>query len=213
MARAIIDLTMDIYDGAPAFELDPNCSVQPYHTIESAGYNMTQISMGTHQGTHLDAPYHFLDDGKTVEQLDLSKCVGEAILVDLSHKRPKEAIDVADIAAYASRIQAGSRVIIRTDWHRQYPEKHYFSDFPYMTVELSQWLADQKIALIGMDFPTPNPTDYDEIHKILLRAEIVIVEGLANLSEIGEQPFMFVGAPLKIRGRDGSPIRAVAIIG
>jgi len=207
----IVDLSLDIYHAAPTFPLDPKCAVIVHHTVDSMGYNISQLVMSTHQGTHLDAPFHFLDDGKTVEQLDLNKCIGDALLVDLSHKKPKEAITIEDFASAAHRIGEGTRLIYRTDWFRQYPQKHYFSDFPYMTIELAEWLAERKIAMIGMDVPTPNPTDFDPVHKILLKAEIVIVEGLANLGDIGADEFFFMAAPLRIKGRDGSPVRALAI--
>ncbi|MCQ6562004.1 cyclase family protein [Paenibacillus mendelii] len=210
--RKLIDLSMDIYHAAPTFPMDPQCEVIVHNTIDSIGYNISQLSMSTHQGTHLDAPFHFLDDGITVDKLDLNKCIGDALLVDLSHKQPKEPIDVGDFAAYADRIGEGTRLIYRTDWHLQFQHKHYFTDFPYMTLELAQWLADRRIAMIGMDVPTPNPTDYDPIHKILLRAEIVIVEGLANLGDVGTDAFFFMAAPLRIKGRDGSPVRALAMV-
>lgn len=213
MAARFVDLSVDIYHGAPNFAWDPKCAVIVHNTTETIGYNMTQLSIATHQGTHLDAPFHFLDDGKTVDQLELSRCVGQAILVDLTHKKPKEAIGVSDFAPYGDKIGEGTKVIYRTDWFKQLPDRRYFTDFPYMTVELAQWLADCKIGLIGMDVPTPNPTDYDPVHKILLGAEIVIVEGLANLGEIGAGEFFFAAAPLRIRGRDGSPVRAYAMVG
>jgi arylformamidase len=212
MSRKLIDLSMDIYHGAPTFASDPKCAVIVHNTVDTIGYNISQLSISTHQGTHLDAPFHFLNEGTTVDQLDLHQCIGEALLVDLSHKKAREAIDVADFLPYESRIHEGTRLIYRTDWHTEYPLKHYFSDFPYMTIELAQWLADRKIAMIGMDVPTPNPTDYDPIHKILLGAGIVIVEGLARLGDIGQEEFFFFAAPLKITGRDGSPIRAIAML-
>ncbi|MDG0811624.1 cyclase family protein [Cohnella rhizosphaerae] len=212
MTRRLIDLSMDIYHGAPTFAFDPKCAVIVHNTVDTIGYNISQLSMSTHQGTHLDAPFHFLNEGNTVDRLDLNRCIGEALLVDLSHKRPKEPIGVADFAPYADRIGEGTRLVYRTDWHLQYPRKHYFSDFPYMTLELAEWLADRRIALIGMDVPTPNPTDFDPVHKTLLRAEIVIVEGLANLGAIGRDEFFLMAAPLKIAGRDGAPIRAVGMV-
>ncbi|MFC5406243.1 cyclase family protein [Cohnella soli] len=213
MTVRIVDLSLEIYHDAPNFAWDPKCAVIVHNTVASIGYNMTQLSMATHQGTHLDAPFHFLDDGKTVDQLDLQQCVGQAILVDLTHKKPKEPIEIKDFEPYADRIVEGSKVIYRTDWFKQLPGRHYFSDFPYMTIELARWLAERKIGLIGMDVPTPNPTDYDPVHKVLLGAEIVIVEGLANLGDIGTDTFFFSAAPLKIRGRDGAPIRAYAMVG
>ena len=212
MSGTIIDLSMDIYDGAPTFPFDPKCAIIVHNTVETIGYNISQIVMSTHHATHLDAPFHFLNEGKTVEQLDLRKCIGDALLVDLAHKKPKEAIDVVDFAPYADRIGEGTRLIYRTDWFKQYPHRHYFSDFPYMTIELAHWLAERKIAMIGMDVPTPNPTDFDPVHKILLSAEIVIVEGLANLGDVGRDQFFFMAAPLKITGRDGAPVRALALV-
>ncbi|MHB1627370.1 MAG: cyclase family protein, partial [Bacilli bacterium] len=208
----IVDLSMDIYHGAPTFAFDPKCGVIVHNTVQSIGYNITQLSMSTHQGTHMDAPFHFLDDGKTVDQLDLEKCIGDAVLIDLSHKKPKEPIDIEDFEPYIDRIGRGARVVYRTDWYKEYPNMHYFSDFPYMTIDLAKWLVSREVALIGMDVPTPNPTDYDPVHKILLGAEIVIVEGLARLGDIGRDEFFLMAAPLRIRGRDGSPIRALAII-
>lgn len=212
MSKTFIDLSLDIYHGAPTFAWDPKCAVIAHNTVDSIGYNITQLSISTHQGTHLDAPFHFLDGGRTVEQLDLHKCIGDAILVDLSAKQPKEPIEVADFLPYESAITEGALVIYRTGWDRQFPQKHYFSDFPYMTIELAQWLAERRIGMIGMDVPTPNPQDYDPVHKILLGAEIVIVEGLAHLEQIGRDRFFFMAAPLRIRGRDGSPVRALAML-
>lgn len=212
MSKKWVDLSLDLYHGAPTFASDPKCGIIPHGTTDGLGYNITQLSISTHQGTHLDAPFHFLDEGKTVDELDLNKCIGEALLVDLSHKQPKEAITVEDFAHVADQIGEGTLLIYRTDWFKQFPHKHYFSDFPYMTIELAKWLAERKIGMIGMDVPTPNPTDYDPVHKILLGAEIVIVEGLANLGNVGKDKFFFMAAPLKITGRDGSPVRALAML-
>ncbi|MBM7568865.1 cyclase family protein [Paenibacillus sacheonensis] len=212
MPVRMIDLSLEIYHGAPTFAWDPKCAVIVHNTTESIGYNITQFSMSSHQGTHLDAPFHFLDNGRTVEQLTLAQCVGEALLIDLSHKKPREPITVDDFEAYASRITEGAKVIYRTDWCSQFPAKHYFSDFPYMTIELAEWLAARRIGMIGMDVPTPNPTDYDPVHKVLLGAEIVIVEGLQGLRQINAETFFFSAAPLKLVGRDGAPVRAYGML-
>ena len=211
----IIDISMEIYDGAPPFPGDAPCEVVPYHTIAEAGYNTTRLSLSSHHGTHLDAPLHFLDDGFGVDRIDLGKCVGPAVLIDMAHKAPRALIDVADLEPYADRVGEGARVVIRTGWDRVYPEPRYFSDFPSITLEAASWLADRKISLLGMDMPTPNGESDEavtQVHRVLLRAEVVIVEWLARLDEIPGDAFYLVAAPLKIRGRDGSPIRALAIV-
>ncbi len=89
----------------------------------------------------------------------------------------------------------------------------FFTDLPSLTVEAARWIAQRRIGLLGMDVPTPSTADSRECHQILLGrpAEIVIVEGLANLERLPKE-FTFIGFPLNIVGRDGSPIRAVASI-
>jgi arylformamidase len=211
MKGNIVDLSMDIYHGAPTFSFDPKCGVIVHNTVESIGYNITQLSISTHQGTHLDAPFHFFNDGITVDKLPLEACMGEAVKIDLSNKKKKEPILIEDILPYERQIVKGARIIYQTNWDKVYPDKSYFSEFPYLSKELARWFADKKIGLLGMDTPTPNPIDWLEVHHILLGSNIVIVEGLANLIKIKSDSFYFVALPLKIAGRDGSPVRAVGI--
>ncbi|MCK4590881.1 MAG: cyclase family protein [Candidatus Latescibacteria bacterium] len=211
MAKRIVDLSLEIYHQAPTFSPDPKCGILVHHTIKSMGYNITQIIMSTHQGTHLDAPFHFFDNGRTVDKLDLGKCVGNALVIDLSRKKAKDEIGVEDLKPYESRIPKGAKVLLRTDWDKVYPQEEYFSDQPVITVELSRWLAEKEIDLLGLETPTVHPQDYALIHKTLLEQEIIIVEALAHLRELTAEEVFFAAAPLKIKGRDGSPVRAFAI--
>jgi len=210
MAR-IIDLTLPIYHGAPTMPLDPKCAVIVHHTIDSMKYNITQLVISTHQGTHLDAPYHFFDDGVTVDKLDLQKCVGSAHVLDFTHVSPKYALKPKDFKPFESCISPGSRILLRTNWWRRFPKKEYFSDGPMISPELARWLAKKKIALLGLETPGVHPVEWEAVHKILLGAEIVIVEGLAYLNEIKRETVFFIATPLKLKGRDGSPVRALAI--
>jgi len=210
MAR-IIDLTLPIYHGAPTMPWDPKCAVIVHHTIESMKYNITQLIISTHQGTHLDAPYHFFNDGITVDKLDLNKCVGDAHVLDLALVGPKCSLKPRDLEPFESRIHPGSRIILRTNWWRHFPKKEYFSDGPMISPELARWLARKKIAMLGLETPGVHPVEWEKVHKILLGAEIVIVEGLAYLNKIKKQKVFFIAAPLPLKGRDGSPVRAMAI--
>ena len=213
MAKRVVDLSLEIYHQAPTFSPDPKCGILVYHTIKSMGYNITQIIMSTHQGTHLDAPFHFFDKGRTVDKLDLNKCVGDALVIDLSNKKPKDEIRIEDLKLYKNKITKGAKILLRTDWDKLYPRDEYFSDQPVITVELSKWLAEREIDLLGLETPSVHPRDYTPIHQTLLEREIVIVEALAQLRELTQQEVFFVAVPLKIRGRDGSPVRAFAIEG
>ena len=211
----LIDLSHPLEHGQLNFPFDPKISVLVHHTVDSIGYNMTQISMATHQGTHLDAPYHFYDNGKPIDQMALEQFYGPATLVDLAPGGYLEAgtpLTVEMFEAHAEAFQPGARVIYRTGWDRMFGDPKFFSDFPTLTQDAARWIADRKIGMLGMDTPTPS-TDWKEVHLTLLAAEveIVIVEALTNLEQLPER-FTFIGFPLNIVGRDGSPIRAVAVV-
>lgn len=195
--------------GQPGFPFDPKLSIIAHGNTRTLRYNMTQVCMGTHQGTHLDAMYHFLDDGKTIDQMPLDWFYGPAHLLRI----PKEAnaiIGVEDFKPYDHLIQPGARIIFETGWHREFGTERFFAEFPSLTQEAARYLASRKIRLLGMDIPTPGQEWY-ELHHILLPAEIVIVESVAHLDKAPDQ-FTFCCFPLNFKGRDGSPVRAVAIV-
>jgi kynurenine formamidase len=209
----IVDLSLDIYDKAPTFWADPKTAVIEHLNIGNLGYNITQLMMSTHLGTHVDAPFHFYQQGKTVDKLDLSKGFGPAEVLDFSSKGPREEITQKELLAYDRRIRQGSRILIRTGWDKVLPEDRYFSDFPGLRPEACAILAEREIACIAMDMPSVYGPDSVTAHHALLGAEVLIVEGLAHLEKLTSQQVFFVALPLRIRGRDGSPCRAIAIDG
>ncbi len=211
----LIDLSHPLADGQLSFPDDPGLRVETCGTLDSPGYNLTQISMSTHQGTHLDAPYHFFDDGKTVDRIPLDRFYGPACLVDLAPSEnlpPKTPITVEMLRPHEEKFQRGAKVIYRTGWDRAFNTPEYFIDFPTLTLDAARWIAARQVDLLGMDTPTPSQ-QWKECHQILLghEAEIVLVEGLAHLDRLPER-FTFIGFPLNLQGRDGSPIRAVAAV-
>ena len=211
----LVDLSHPLENEQLNFPFDPKISVLVHNTVASIGYNITQISMATHQGTHLDAPYHFYDDGKTVDKIPLDRFYGPASLVDLAPGTflpAKTPITLEMLLPYADKFQPGAKIIYRTGWDRTFGTPECFSDFPSLTLEAARWIAERRIGMLGMDTMTPS-SDWKEVHLALLAkdVEIVIVEGLTNLNKLPSE-FIFVGFPLNIKGRDGSPIRAVAIV-
>jgi kynurenine formamidase len=145
----------------------------------------------------------------------LDRFYGTAALVDLapgSHLAAKTPITLEMLLPHAAKFQAGAKVIYRTGWDRTFGTPECFSDFPSLTLEAARWIAESRIGLLGMDTLTPS-ADWKEVHLTLLHkdVEIVIVEGLTNLDRLPER-FTFIGFPLNIQGRDGSPIRAVALL-
>jgi len=204
-----IDLTHPMRHGQPSFPGDPCLQISAHATIEKQRYNVSHIAMGSHQGTHLDALYHFVRDGKRLDQMPLDWFYGPATLLRIP-KKAREEITVEDLKPFEARLVPGVRVIYETGWHRHYGEADFFTDFPSLTQDAAAWLAHKRIRLLGMDTPTPS-RDYYEVHHLLQQkpAEIVIVESMANLDQLPDD-FLFIGFPLRFEGGDGSPIRAVA---
>ncbi len=211
----LIDLTHPLEHDQPNFPYDPKISVVVHNTIASIGYNITQISMSTHQGTHLDVPFHFFDDGKTLDKMPLDRFYGPATLIDFApggHLEPKTPLTVEMFQRHQGKFTPGAKVIIRTGWDYMFGSPRFFTDFPTLTLDAARWIASRRIGLLGMDMPTPS-VDWMECHHILLGKglECVLIEALTNLDKLPEH-FTLIGFPLNIKGRDGSPIRAVAVV-
>lgn len=209
----IIDLTAPMFDGAPTMAMDPKMSLNWHCTLETLGYNLSRLTTSTHQGTHMDAARHFYNDGETVDAIPLERCVVPAVRVDLTHKKAGEEITPADLSAAEPFVDKGCAVLLHTGWDKRFPDVSYFSGFPYVSKGLADWFVQKGVGLVGMDLPTPNPVDWKYVHIRMLGKGIVIVEGLTNLEALPVgTPFHFFSMPLKLQGRDGSPVRAIAIL-
>lgn len=209
MSRRIVDLTLTHYHGMRGVEIHPNT------TIAEEGFNTTNLKLYSHAGTHMDAPRHFIDGGRTIDRLDLEKCVGPALVIDLSHKAPNSLMTVEDLAQHAAQIGPGTRLLLRTDWDLHAEQSDYRTSFPRISVELATWLVERGVWLVGLEMPSvASLQDKEEltvVHQTLLRGEVVIIECLANLRDLPPR-VTFMALPLKIQAGDGSPIRAIAVI-
>lgn len=205
----VVDLSLTFKRGLRGFD------IAPHSYLDVKGYNTTDLSIYSHAGTHMDAPLHFVAGGETIDSWPLEKCVGEALVVDLSFKEPNSLITVADLGQAAEKIGHGSRVLLRTDWSLHAELDDYRSSFPRISLELAQWFAAKGVWLVGVESPSvaalANLEELTQVHLALLENEIVIMESLANLRLLPPEVFL-IALPLKIAGGDGSPVRAVAVI-
>lgn len=205
----VVDLSLAI-DGQM-----PGVRISTARQLEQDGWNATTLELYSHSGTHMDAPCHFLPGGATLDQQDLSVCVGDALVLNLAPAAPSQLIGVADLEPYAGRISKGSRLLFRTDWHKQYPSDLYRSGLPRISLELANWLVKREVALVGVEGPSVadvnNMTELTQVHQALFRGNVLIVEALANLDQLKQQVVQFIALPMKVAGGDGSPVRAIAI--
>jgi len=207
-----VDLTLTLEDGTRALDLDPITFVNRYRTIYQDGYNLSQVIISSHVGTHIDAPRHFLEQGVTLDKVPLDRLIGKARLLNFSHKKAKELITRKEIESYDSVISPDDIIILRTDWYEKFPSHEYGYDNPNVSTKAVEYLIQKKIKMLGVESPTLNWEDNPNAHKILLNAGILLVEGLAYLDKIRTETFTFYAIPLKIKDIDGFPVRAFAEI-
>jgi arylformamidase len=205
----LVDLAHPLVDGGPGFPGDPPFSVFPWAEIGTDGYRVSKIEIGSHQGTHLDAPAHFLNEALTVEQMPLEWFYGPAQVLRIP-KGPGEEIGLVDLEPYARHGFAGeAKLLLATGWDRRYGTEAFYKEAPSLTVEACEYLVDGGIRLLGMDLPTPS-LHAKASHLTFFDAGVVLVESLANLDTLPDE-VVFCAFPLKLVGGDGSPVRAVAI--
>ncbi|EMD33213.1 hypothetical protein CERSUDRAFT_87532 [Gelatoporia subvermispora B] len=217
--RAAIDLTHPLVnDKVPACHGHPCYSARLTFNLAAGDFaNVHTLTLGSHTGTHIDAPYHFFLQGRTVDQLDLALlCAAPAIVVDLRHKRAHERIDWADLSRHVPAMRPGAVLLLCTGWSRHWSTPQY-RDHPFLDADAARRVMDMGVRVVGMDTLSPDEMtgdeDTGEVHRVVLGEGGVIVENLTRLGELVDagfqQPLVSL-LPLNLAGCDGSPVRAVA---
>ncbi len=205
----IIDLTLSLDDG------QRGVAIEPARRIETDGWNATTLHLYSHSGTHMDAPKHFDVSEQTIDQMPLERCMGPAWVVDLAGIEPRALIGVDDMAAIAEKIQHGDGLLLRTDWSRRIGDPSYRNSLPRVSLELAQWCIEKGVRTLGVEplsvADVNNREELTAVHRALLGARVVIVEGLTNLDQIRHEKVTFIALPLKVARGDGAPVRALAI--
>jgi len=212
----IIDLTLTVSDEIPTFPGSPQPSFIPWENVKDDGYNLELLFLSTHTGTHMDAPYHFLEKGAKIHEISLKKLVSETVLIK-SKKKDGESITKIDIQKFEKKhgkIVSFSSVIFYTGWQKNLQKKYYFTKNPGLSVSAAKYLASKKISLVGIDSPSIDlGTDSKfSVHQIFAKKGMLIVENLTNLEKIKSSKFHLVVLPLKLKNATGSPVRAIAFV-
>lgn len=208
--------TLSLVPGHPDFEL------RDIHFHEKDFRSNSFLQMSTHTGTHVDAPYHFIREGVTIDKLPLEKIVGSATLVDLRKVSvPKKAISLNELRFVVGEADIeGKIVILHSGWIKEkWGTEEMFGENPYLAQESADWLVEKRIKSVGLDFALDNPDQNDlplekkfPIHRTFLRNDIPHIENLCNLELIDRDEFLFVALPLKLHKCNGAPARVVAIL-
>ena len=181
-----------VYPGDPAPSKEILCSMK-----NGDLYNLTAFRMCAHNGTHIDVPFHFLKDGKTVDAMGLEAFVGMAYVAE--HQGTVTGEDAAEIIETAKKKnpEAAKRILMKGDIE--------------VSLEAARVFASSNILLLGNEPQTIGPENAPmEVHLVLLGADVILLEGI-RLSEVSEGVYFLSAAPLNLSGADGSPCRAVLI--
>ena len=188
----------------------PVAITQPSHVDRGDEVTVSWLELGSHTGTHVDAPAHFIRDGATVGALGLETLVGPALVVHVGDEVRRI---TADVLAQAAIPLGTRRLLLRTRnsalW--VHPDHTFATDFVAVTEDGARWLVERGVALVGIDYLSIGPYgDAAPTHHVLLERGIVIVEGL-NLAGIAPGTYQLVCLPLKLEQLEGAPARAILV--
>ncbi len=209
-----IDLTLTISESIPSFPGSPKPQFISWSNLKEDGYNLELLFLSTHTGTHLDAPFHFVKNGMKIHQIPLNRLLGKAVLIKLE-KTKNTKISKTDITLFEKKngkIPNSSSVFFYTGWQKNLKKDNYFTENPGLDISAAKYLVSKNINLVGIDSPSIDlrKDESFNVHHILLKNDILIVENLTNLNKILTKEFNFTILPLKLRDATGSPVRAIA---
>lgn len=208
--KNVYDLSQTLFDRMPKYPLDPDVTLKVYRTFKKDGFNLLKIETGLHAGTHIDAPCHQLAGGEGIDKFSLNRFMGKAIVFDVL-KNSNCPIEISDIDT--KQVKKDLIIFFHTGWEKYVGIKDYYNNPPYISEELARLLVEKKVKAIGVDMPSIDSFTGKEpvSHRLLLKNDIPIIEGLINLKILINKEILFIGFPIKIENGDGSPIRAIAL--
>jgi arylformamidase len=208
MARVptLLDVSVPLRHGLPTYPNNPEFELQPLKRIaDGASSNVSRLVLGTHTGTHVDAPRHFFDSGVGVDGLALNLLIGRARVIEIGRRGP---ITVEDLAA--AGLREDLRVLFRTPNSALWNSSVFHEDYAHLTEAAARYLVEQGVKLVGIDYlsieqykKTGAPA-----HRALLSNGVVIIEGL-NLADAEPGMYEMYCLPLLVAGADGAPARVV----
>jgi arylformamidase len=197
----IVDLTVPLNEQTPVYPGDPAPIIATAGEVAKDGWCDHTLTIGTHIGTHIDAPMHMIEGGASLDSYPVDRFIGPGKLIKITN---------GDFSVVKQAIlRAGDIVLLNTGTSPRYYEESYFHDFPVIPEDVAHYLVDAKVKIIGLDTGSADNEEGFPIHKILLGGDVLVIENLTNLDAITSDTFTVHALPLKL-GIDGAPVRVVA---
>jgi len=209
-----IDLSHHLRNGMPVYPGDPSPSFESFRSLEKDGVNLTKLVMGSHTGTHIDAPRHFILGGIGIDQIPPAKLIGEAYVADFSDKPVGSGITDADLQAFEERIAPDEIVACYTGCSEHWNEDRIRSNYTYLTAEAAEYLVSKKVRAVGIDFLSVERFKAAKpiVHRTLLGNGIFIIESLSSaLKQFVGTRILMICMPVKLKDGDGAPSRVIGV--
>jgi kynurenine formamidase len=202
----VVDLTHPITEKTPVyFPWHPRTEVERTATFDANKCEVRRLSIGTHSGTHIDAPSHVYAGQPTLDQYDPGLWYTETQVLDFTPRQPKKEITKDEIKAKLKRHGIG--VLVKTGWDVRFGEPDYYATYPPISREAAEYFVEMKVLVVAAD--TPFSLD---VHYILLKHGIPLVTNVNNTRQLKEGMITLIAAPLLIQGSDGAPARVLAVV-
>lgn len=210
-----VDLTQNLANGMPIYPGDPSPSFESYATLDKNGVNLTRLTLGSHTGTHIDAPIHFIRGGIGVDLIPPSKLIGEAYVINLSQKPIGSGITSLDLRSKLEGvIKEDDIVICYTGCSDRWGDESVTSNYTYLTEDAAKYFVSKKVRAVGIDFLSVEKFKAKDpvAHKTLLGSGIFIIESLSStVKRFAGKRVLLICLPIKLQGGDGAPSRVVVV--
>ena len=222
----VVDLSQTLEEHIPNYPTHSKYFHNLWGSYWHGGRSLTyQLVMNEHNGTHVDAPAHFISDAKpqahvTIEQVPANRLIGRGVHLDCRSLKEADYVSAKFITNWEAAhgpIEAGDIVVFDFGWAKHWGlrpgDKRYVEDWPGVSMEAAEYLVSKSVSAMGVDTLSPDPPAAlrkNPIHPFVLEKQMLIIENLCNLDQLPDH-FLFLALPLKIRQGSGSPIRAVAL--
>ena len=204
--KNIYDISMEINEDMPLYPGTERTKVIRRKNYKDDGFNLTSISMSTHAGTHIDAPFHFINGGKKINDISLDNFIIKVQVVKINNER-----EITTQELKQKNIE-NSALLFKTINSKISDNSSFYKDYVSLNEKASRYLISKGIKFIGIDYLSVEKYENSsqQVHKLLLENEVILLEGL-NLRKIKPDEYTLIALPLKIKDSEGTPVRAVLV--
>lgn len=206
----VIDLSHPIHADMPVYPGTPPPRMEPANTIAEHGFAERLLTLGSHTGTHMDAPAHLLAGGRTLDAYPPACFVGPGCVIDVAGR----SITLEFLRRFENRLRGRRFALLRTGWSRLWGSPDYFQAFPTLTTEAATWLVSLDLGVVGVDAVSVDPVESADlpVHRTLLGSGVLLLENLTGLEVLPPTGFVVCSLPLPLDDADGAPCRAIAMV-